>query len=146
MVVLREKSYQLEVEVAGMTTELQRHKADLARASEMIDGGCWRQGHAWASTTRSNPIVAPAGCLPYGETYGHICSFAFIVHYALTDQSATCSCVVRLFHVDADAARNQLSDQLADARRQHARAVEEASGQEEMYKARMQQLEVRAEQ
>lgn len=36
--VLREKSYQLEVEVAGMTTELQRLKADLASGSDMIDG------------------------------------------------------------------------------------------------------------
>ncbi len=52
--------------------------------------------------------------------------------------------VLRLSLADATAARNQLSDQLADARRQHSRSVEEASGQEEMYKARMQQLEVRA--
>ena len=38
--VLREKCYQLEVEVATMTTDLERRKADLARASDMMEGGC----------------------------------------------------------------------------------------------------------
>lgn len=36
--VLREKSYQLDVDVARMTTELQRLRADLASASDMIEG------------------------------------------------------------------------------------------------------------
>ncbi|GIL42763.1 hypothetical protein Vafri_156 [Volvox africanus] len=37
VIILREKSYQLEVEVASMTTELHRLKADLASASNMIE-------------------------------------------------------------------------------------------------------------
>ncbi len=43
VIILREKSYQLEVEVASMTTELHRLKANLASASEMIEGAFLRR-------------------------------------------------------------------------------------------------------